>query len=148
MGYRIGLLLTILFLVSSCKSEGKKDLILGQWYNESLKVELGALDGRADSVFNVPKGEWEAILGIKPILTTYKDDGTYSSEYIGLDDVPLQTSEGQWEVKGDSLYLTEQGQTTAYFFDWLEGKASFSGYLDWDNDGLEDDLYFGVQVKK
>ncbi len=113
-----------------------------------MLVELDALDGSVDSVFSVPKGEWEAVLKIKPILTTYLEDGNYNSEYIGLDGNPLQTTSGKWGVEGDTLYLTEQGKTTAYFFEWQEGKAAFKGYLDWDNDGLEDDLYVGIQVKK
>lgn len=149
MSYRVGLPLVMLLLIFSCRANNsKRGLILGQWYNESIKVELDALNGDVDSVFNVPKGQWEAILKIKPILTTYTQNGKYSSEYVELNGEPLQTSNGEWEVKGDSLYLTERGQTTAYFFDWQEGKASFSGYLDWDNDGLKDDLYYGVQIKK
>lgn len=113
-----------------------------------MQVKIDALDGNVDSVFNIPKGQWEAVLKIKPILTTYLEDGNYNSEYINLDGSPLQTSTGQWRVEGDSLYLTEQGQTTAYFFEWQEGRATFKGYLDWDNDGASDDLYVGVQVKK
>ncbi len=112
-----------------------------------MSVKIDALDGSVDSLFSVPKGQWEAILGIKPIRTTYALEGKYTSEYISLAGELLQSKEGQWELKGDSLFLTEDNQTTAYFFDWREGKAAFIGYLDWDNDGHADDLYEGVQLK-
>jgi len=121
---------------------------LGQWYNESMAVKINALDGTVDSIFSVPAGQWEAILGIKPILTTYTEDGKFNSDYISLEGEVLQSKTGEWELKGDSLFLTEDGQTTAYFFDWREGKAGFIGYLDWDNDGHPDDLYEGIQIKK
>ncbi|OEK02416.1 hypothetical protein BFP97_13185 [Roseivirga sp. 4D4] len=113
-----------------------------------MDVKIGALDGTVDSLFSVPAGQWEAVLGIKPILTTYTEDGKFNSDYISLEGELLQSKGGAWELKGDSLFLTEDGQTTAYFFDWREGKAGFIGYLDWDNDGHADDLYEGVQIKK
>lgn len=113
-----------------------------------MSVEIGALDGSTDSLFSVPKGQWEAVLGIKPIITTYTEDGKYTSDYISLEGDLLQSKEGQWQLKGDTLYLTEDEQTTAYFFDWREGKAGFISYLDWDNNGKANDLYEGIQVKK
>ncbi len=146
--YRQALLLSICLALFSCESNIKKDQLLGQWYNESLTVKIGALDGTVDSLFSVPAGQWEAVLGIKPILTTYTEDGKFNSDYISLEGEVLQSKTGKWELKGDSLFLTEDGQTTAYFFDWREGKAGFIGYLDWDNDGHPDDLYEGIQVKK
>ena len=134
------------FLVVACKTENNKDLILGQWYNESLSVKLGVETG--DSSFVVPAGEWESILKIKPILTTYSEDGTYRSQYKSLEGKVIRESSGSWEMKGDTLYLIEGGVTTSYHFKWMDGKAKFTGYLDWDQDGAADDLYEGVQIKK
>ena len=105
-----------------------------------MMVELNAESGRIDSIFNVPAGKWEAILQIKPIKTVYHADGTYNSDYFGLEGEKLQTSAGEWGMKGDTLVLTEKGKATRYHFRWLEGKAVFRGFLDWDNDGAEDDL--------
>lgn len=146
--YRQALLLFMALAFVSCQSNTKKTQLLGQWYNESMSVQLGASDGEVDSLFSVPKGQWESVLGIKPILTTYAEDGSYTSEYISLEGELLQSKAGQWSLEGDTLFLTEDGQTTAYFFDWREGKAGFIGYLDWDNDGKANDLYEGIQIKK
>ncbi len=145
---RLAPLIFFLFILVSCAKNEAEQLIVGQWYNESMMVELDAKSGKIDSVFNVPVGEWESILEIKPIETTYDSDGGYASEYFGLTGEKMQTSEGQWSLAGDSLYLTEGGKTTGYHFRWLEGKAIFRGYLDWDNDGLADDLYTGIQIKR
>ena len=100
------------------------------------------------TLFEVPVGKWEEILKIKPILTTYSEDGSYESEYINLDGTPMQTTRGMWEIDGDSLFLTESSVRTGYHMQWMDGKAKFSGYLDWDSDGEADDLYTGVQIKK
>ncbi len=113
-----------------------------------MMVELDAKSGRIDSIFSVPAGEWEAILNIKPIETNYSREGTYSSDYISLEGEKLQTANGNWKLKGDTLYLTEDNKTTAYHFRWIEGKAIFRAFLDWDNDGMTDDLYTGIQIKK
>ena len=121
---------------------------MGQWYNESLTVKLNAKSGYGDSSFVVPPGKWEEILEIKPILTTYLKNGTYHSQYENLKGQAIRESKGTWEVKGDTLYLTEEGITASYHFEWLDGKAKFTGYLDWDQDGVADDLYEGIQVKK
>lgn len=121
---------------------------MGQWYNESMQVDLNALEGNSDSTFSIPMGQWESVLDIKPILTTYLEDGSYSSRYTGLDGGLVRTVQGQWEVVGDSLYLTEENSTTAYFFNWQNGQGSFKAFLDWDGDGLSDDLYTGVQTKR
>ena len=148
MGQRSILIGMLAIVVASCSSYDYEEKLLGEWYNESLRVDIDALDGQTDSVFFVPAGSWEEILQIKPILTTYKSDGTYESVYTRLDGSLLQRASGQWSMRGDSLYLTSQGLTTGYHFEWQEGKGLFEGYLDWDTDGHPDDFYSGVQIKK
>ena len=148
MGQRSILIGLLALMVASCTNNNYEEKLLGEWYNESLRVDIDALDGQVDSVFAVPAGSWEDILQIKPILTTYKADGTYESVYTRLDGSLLQKSSGQWAMRGDSLFLTSQGLTTGYHFEWQEGKGLFEGYLDWDTDGHPDDFYSGIQIKK
>lgn len=148
MGKRSTLTCLIMLLLASCSTSNNEEYLLGEWYNESIKVDINALNGSADSVFTVPVGQWEQILQIKPINTNFKPDGTYESIYYNLDGSELQRSAGEWELKRDSLFLTSMGETTAYYFQWQEGKASFEGYLDWDMDGNADDFYSGVQIKR
>lgn len=140
------LLVTFLLVLTACASPDNRDLIMGEWSNESMKVFID--HGNPDEqVFEVPKGKWEEILLIQPILTSYTSDGEYSSVYKDLEGKVVNTSKGYWGVKGDSLYLTENENRTAYHFNWMQGRAEFKGYLDWDSDGVADDLYTGVQIK-
>lgn len=147
MGQRSMLIIMLGFLIASC-SNINEEYLVGEWYNESIRVDIDALDGEADSIFSVPAGSWEEVLQIKPISTTFRQDGTYLSVYYNLDGSVLQESSGVWKMKRDSLYLTQEGQTTGYLFQWQQGKGLFEGYLDWDTDGHEDDFYSGVQIKK
>jgi hypothetical protein len=102
---------------------------------------------KKDSIFKVPEGQWENILKIKPILTTYYPEGRYESKYYNLMDSLLFTSEGNWELKGDSLYLKEAGIITTYHVFLDLPKATFTGQLDWDQDGDSAEVYQGVQIK-
>lgn len=133
--------------ISSCSKTNNTELIIGEWYNESMIVAID--HGKSgETEFKVPIGSWEEILGIKPILTTFTIEGSYTSVYTDLSGEVSMETLGTWSVKGDSLYLTEDNITTAYKFTWMDGKAEFTGFLDWDNDGLPDDLYSGIQIKK
>jgi len=148
MGRRSILIAMLAGLIASCSNNNHEEYLVGEWYNESIRVDIDALDGNIDSVFAVPAGSWEDILQIKPINTTFKADGTYESVYYNLDGSVLQRSSGVWKMKSDSLYLTQEGLTTGYLFQWQEGKGLFEGYLDWDTDGQTDDFYSGVQIKR
>ena len=148
MGQRSKFLGLLALVLAACSSNNREEYLLGEWYNESLRVDIDALDGTPDSIFSVPAGQWEEILQIQPIRTTYKADGTYESVYTELDGTLLQKTSGQWALKGDSLFLTSQGLTTSYYFEGKDGKGLFEGFLDWDTDGKSDDFYSGVQIKK
>lgn len=116
----------------------------GQWVNISMKVTINA---DVDSVVDIPPGKWEEILQIKPILTTLKDDSTFISEYRNLGDSLFMTSTGVWWLDKDSLYMEEHGVLNAYHLKIRNDTASFTGYIDWDQDGEADDLYYGEQVR-
>ncbi|ELR70791.1 hypothetical protein C900_03399 [Fulvivirga imtechensis AK7] len=120
--------------------------MLGEWRNTSMKVKINADKG--DSIINVPEGQWEERLKIKPIRTTFKEDGTYTSEYRDLEDVVIMTRTGTWSVKGDTLTMGEEGNTYSYATRIVGNEAVFEGYIDWDEDGQEDDLYWGKQQKQ
>jgi hypothetical protein len=123
--------------------------ILGEWQNLSLVVKIQSRGNNPDSsaVFEVPEGKWEEVLQIRPIVTVYSNDSTFTSTYSNLKDSVVNISNGTWSVKGDSLYLLQSGQTTSYYTRFDGNKAEFTGYTDWDQDGNADDLYVGVQKK-
>lgn len=130
--------------VSDTRYSLKMDM-LGEWRNLAMKVEI---NNEADSVLDVPEGKWEDVLKIKPIRTTFKEDGTYTSEYRDLDDVVIMTRTGTWSVKGDTLTMGEEGSTYSYVTKVSGNTAEFKGYIDWDEDGDADDLYWGKQQKQ
>ena len=130
------------------KKESKIDLkkeLLGKWKNSKIKVTMKTEKG--DSVLLATPKTWGEVLNIKPIITTFKKNGTFKSVYKSLDNEIIMTREGEWSVKKDSLFMTQDKITTAYKVKIDDGKATFRGILDWDQDGEVDDLYQGRQIK-
>ncbi|MGI9542033.1 MAG: hypothetical protein ACR2MX_02175 [Cyclobacteriaceae bacterium] len=128
--------------------ESLESAILGTWENVSLTVTISTVNNTDSTKTGyIPRKEWEARLKIKPILTTYSEDGTYASEYRDLNDSLINKNQGLWTVSGDSLALTSDDITTMYRVECKNDTAIFTGYLDWDSEGNFDDLYEGVQRK-
>ena len=141
-----------LFLMIGCTSsgEGEKSTekledtsskILGEWRNLSMIVRM------PDSTVNVPEGQWESVLGIKPIRTTFNENGSFISEYRTLEDSVFMTSNGTWQIEGDTLAMIERDNENKYYLSIDGDTAIFRGYLDWDQDGLPDDHYAGKQIR-
>ena len=148
------LIVAAMLIVCSCSPEKKEETetvessssssLLGEWRNLTLKVTMKA---EVDSVLEVAEGQWEEVLKIQPIRTTFKEDGTYTSEYRSLEDQIMTTATGTWSVSGDELTMEERGVNTTYKFSIDGDIVTFSGQLDWDSDGEADDLYFGTQKR-
>ena len=123
--------------------------IQGKWSNIDLTVIIQTQNNEDTSVtYKVEPGEWEQILQIRPILTEYYEDGSYRSEYRNLNDSLIRVAQGYWEMVGDSLQLMEEQVATRYYLRILGDTATFTGYLDWDQDGKRDDLYQGRQLRQ
>lgn len=122
--------------------------IIGTWENTTLNVEVNTIsNGDSSSVLAIDVGEWEKTLNIKPISTTYWTDGTFVSVYRGLDGQEIGKEEGNWSIRNDSLILSSANYKNAYRVTIENKQARFVSYLDWDQDGLMDDLYDGWQKK-
>lgn len=135
----------------SCSSKPDKYTLLeGEWTNVSLSLHQKTVNNsQKDSTLIIEEGQWDSLLRMKPIRTTYKNNGTYISRYYNLNDSLLFESEGKWHFLGDSLYLSSDEGLTVYYFQVLsEKRAGFNATLDWDNDGESDDIYDGVQQKQ
>lgn len=117
------------------------EAIIGEWRNLSMIVRM------PDSTVNVPEGKWEEVLGIKPIRTTFNENGTFVSEYRTLEDSVFMTSNGTWKIDGDTLAMIERGSENKYYFTVDGDTVIFRGYLDWDQDGLPNDHYAGKQIR-
>lgn len=146
---RKSLPLLVLVLFASCNKEADiRSQLIGEWENTSLNVQMNSVDGSdSTSQLVANDGEWENVLGIKPIKTSFNADGTFTSSYFNLEGEPLGEEEGEWEIIGDSLILKSQSYASAYHITVKENKARFVAYLDWDQDGAEDDLYDGWQKR-
>ncbi|GAB5527533.1 MAG: hypothetical protein Roseis2KO_54050 [Roseivirga sp.] len=144
---RILTLTLISALLCSCES-GIESQLIGTWENTTLNVQTNSAGGQDTTVYlTIEQGQWEAALNIKPIVTTYLEDGSFKSEYFGLDGKPVGKEEGTWKIRNDSLILKSGGYDNVYKVTFAGDSARFVSYLDWDQDGAPDDLYDGWQVK-
>lgn len=130
------------------------DLLIGTWASEYIKTEIFSPNGidTTSQVIDAKKDEFMTKLGITGTLGTYYDDGTFDSKYLGAGDTIMFESGGNWEVDGDSLYLSYKGydgsdQNNTYYFIIDEQSAAFSGFVDWDGDGAKDDTYYADAVR-
>lgn len=121
------------------------DDLIGSWKNISMKVTMKLED--RDSILNVPKGKWQEILKIKPIVTQFKKNGTYISTYRSLDGQIFMTTNGSWELNGNKLKMVSEQKKYTYTVSIKEDVATFKGKVDWDEDGQVDDIYIGKQRK-
>jgi len=140
---------SLIYLLTACNTEKKSAVLLtGKWSNLELKVLVNHASSEDSAyTFMVPHGEWEQILNIKPILTEFKSNGTYTSEYRSLQDSLIRETDGTWDIIADTLILIEDGTSSRYHFKIEGSEVTFKGWLDWDQDGEMDDLYSGRQVK-
>jgi len=149
------LLCLIAFICSACKStseekvENLNEVLLGSWENESLDIIIRSVQNQEDSTGTliVSPGSWEEIMEIKPIITNFEPDSSYSSSYYALDGSLIMNREGTWWVTGDSLHMTDGKTISSYKVTFDSGKIHFESLLDWDQDGKRDDLYKSTQVK-
>lgn len=145
-----------LFLVSvlfACQSKApeKKELV-GTWQNTLLKVEIKSQQGEEgkDSAFVVTQQNWEEKLKIKPIQTNYAKDGTWKSKYFDLSGGLASVTSGKWWLNGDTLWvhtLIPKNEVNFYLCAINNDKATFKTTIDWDSDGIADDLYYGEQER-
>lgn len=148
------LLVQVLYSCSSERKESqseKEDIkreqnLIGTWTNVSLLVTMKRLE-KQDSVLRANEGEWEQVLKIKPIETTFHADSTFESEYYTLDGQKMNTTYGQWWIQNDSLVMLTESGKTFYDFEYNGDRVRFRSTLDWDGDGIADDEYDGVQIR-
>lgn len=135
-------------LVACTTSKVDKGLLIGTWRNTALTVKMNTFEKKDSTKWLVArKGQWEEVLQIKPIETTYFPDGSFESIYFGLDNKILGTEKGSWILKGDSLILSSPQYSNSYKLEVDKNEVRFVAWLDWDQDGQKDDLYDGWQVK-
>jgi hypothetical protein len=148
-------LMALSFVACSPQQTAQSNLrkaLIGEWRNVSIHVTINtANNSDSSAVFAADESNWEEKLRMKPIRTFYKEDGSYISEYRNLSDSLFHTASGTWSVRGDSLILNQTQPSAETYRSQVmikDALAEFTIRLDWDQDGNEDDLYFGVQRKQ
>lgn len=155
---KISSLVLILSCLLACESEPNKneivsgdlplpvqELLIGEWKNSSLTL---VIDNDVDSTLILNSENWVDILGIQPIVSEFRKDSSYLSTYYSPEGEEIMTSSGIWYVEGDSLFMIEREIPNAYHVRLEGNTAYFRGYIDWDQDGISDDLYEGVQERQ
>ncbi|MDW3208470.1 MAG: hypothetical protein R8N23_01285 [Reichenbachiella sp.] len=140
--------LTLFMLSCSTKKEEplREEELIGKWTNLSLLVTMKRLE-KEDSILHAKEGEWEKVLKIKPILSEFKDDGTFKAQYSNLDEEIIKEDEGKWFIRNDSLVIVIDGHETTYHFTVNNDRVMYKAHLDWDGEGHKNDYYDGVQIK-
>ena len=123
--------------------------IVGEWTNVSMRVHVRSYNESDTSfIVDITEENWDMKMNIRPIVTTIRADGTYSSEFRNSFDSLIYRTNGTWLMDGDSLIM-EDNQAVYKFKIFIDGDmAEFRSMIDWDKDGRKDDEYFGVQRKK
>lgn len=124
--------------------------LAGVWLNLDLEITY---DYGTDSarVWYVAPGRWTDSLKILPIRTHFRPDSSYTSDHYRPDSSFWFSAEGRLEVRADSVVLVQSRPAAGlYPFAYsVEGDTvSFSGLVDWDEDGTWDDRYVGRQVRQ
>lgn len=143
-------MLILMIAAVSCNSPKKRTLresqLIGQWTNLSLLVTMQRLE-KQDSILEAKEGEWEKVLKMKPILSEFYEDGTFTAKYSNLQEEIIKIDSGQWHVRNDSLVIITDGRETAYHFTIINDRIVYKSKLDWDGDGKSNDVYDAVQIR-
>ena len=123
--------------------------LVGEWRNVYLNIVVNK-KGKTVDVLTADSTNWEAKLKIHPVHTHFESNGTYYSEYFNLKDSLVRKTEGIWFIKGSKITINQLKPSKAvykYELSINNNYATFSGYIDFNEDGKEDDYYFGIQKK-
>lgn len=135
------------FTLKPNAQQGLGTQLIGEWRNLYVRIRLN-IHGPGRRIIEADSVNWETRLRIKPIRTYFKADGSYYSEYRDLRDSILRVPSGTWVVRGDSIIITQLKPEKSIMklkVSINKDKATFSGLLDFDGDGKNDDEYFGIQ---
>jgi hypothetical protein len=149
---KVYLLLIIVFISFACDKKERtpeKIDIAGTWEYVSLNVTMNSPDNNSgEEFFYVLPGEWEAKVGITPIVTDLNEDGTFENNFYAFPDSVPRGGRGTWNIQDDSLIFMEGNQRIAYEFTLNDSMLTIRGKTDFDQDGKSDDDYVGVQKRK
>lgn len=155
-------LLAIPALVAGCQSmdeDGANILtgnslaqqMTGEWSAAVLHVEAKSWKGTdIDSTFTITQAEFNETFGFDKNKGVYQLDGTFEEFFISAVDTVLSKVSGNWDAKGDTVYVQQMNPNISenhYHFELKGDTGYFKGYLDWDRDGKKDDFFISKALK-
>ena len=129
--------------------DGLEEILIGKWINSSFEVNVQSYNnGDTSFLVEIPEALWSEMMELKPFEATLKADGTYDGEQWDYEGNLVQQPTGIWFVDGDTLYLeSSKGHVTKYHVLVLNDELIFTALIDYDEDGVVDDLYSGKQKR-
>jgi hypothetical protein len=118
----------------------------GVWETTYLQIKVDSYHNTDSSfVYTVESADWVKKLGVQPYQFAFDDQHHFTTEYRNQAGVLIKEEKGIWNAFGDTLMLIRPDVTLQYLVALRNGEAYFTGLVDWDSDGLEDDAYFSIQ---
>ena len=140
-------ILLFVFLLSACRSSN----LVGTWEIEELIIKLNSQNNTNDTtIISANRGNWETKMVSRNIQTSYSSDGKYHSLHRNLKDSITYDPHGYYQVKGDSLYITDtfpKRNTYEFRMKLNKNHVEYWGLADFVGDGKVDDEYYSKQVK-
>lgn len=117
----------------------------GTWEAKYLKIEVDSYQGQDSSfVFEVSEETWEQEYSVKPFRTFFAADSTFRTTRRSINNNLIGEDRGLWRTFGDTLMLLQPNNTSQYKVVLDKGQAEWAGVIDWDLDGVEDDVYYAT----
>jgi hypothetical protein len=108
-----------------------------------MKVDVDSYQNQDSSfVFEVREETWERLYSVKPFRTYFAQDSTFRTVRRDLAGNPMGEDRGLWKTFGDTLFLIQPNATLQYKVLIENGQAKWAGLIDWDMDGVDDDVYY------
>lgn len=118
----------------------------GTWELVSISVKINSFENTDSSfVEEIREEQWERDFFVKPARTYYELDNKFRRAHLDMRDSIMSEARGMWNTFNDTLMMIEPDATYQYKVSQQpNGLLRFFTFLDWDNDGQEDDEYVGV----
>ncbi|HEY0244134.1 MAG TPA: hypothetical protein VGC01_01110 [Mucilaginibacter sp.] len=149
-GLVISLVVFSAFSKADKPSGNLAEQLIGEWRNVYLKIIIHN-KSKPQEIVQADSTNWETRLGIKPIRTYFLENGTYYSEYRNLKDSVVRKASGTWSLKkGDSIIMTQLSPDKSVLklkMQIINDHATFTGLIDFDGEGIDNDEYFGIHKK-
>lgn len=123
-----------------------KAALQGTWQTFQINVAVNSADGKDTfRTESLTEAIWKETFNMEPPVWYFQPDQKYRRVHRSITGVEIDQSRGVWNTFGDTLVLIEPDATYQYIVKLGEGRAAFRTFLDWDDDGEEDDEYQGLQ---